>query len=288
MPIYVAFDSSDVWSDPKNWLLDEDLNPICVAGVPPDYFAKTGQLWGNPIYNYPLMKEEGYSWWVKRIKESFKLFDVVRIDHFRGFESYYSVPAKDKTAEFGTWVKGPGISLFNKVKEELGDLDIIAEDLGFLTEDVHQLLKESGYPGMKILQFGFDPNNDSDYLPHNYSANSICYTGTHDNMTLKEWLGTLQPREKQFVHDYLGLEHNDGLGTDETIDKLIKLLLSSVSNRAIIPLRDYLHLGSEGRFNIPSTLGGNWVWRLGNKAITKELEEKIYTYTKIYKRLQKK
>ena len=282
MPIYVAYDSSDVWSDPKNWLLDEELKPTAVAGVPPDFFAVTGQLWGNPIYNYELMKKNGYDWWITRISESFKLFDVVRIDHFRGFESFYSIPAGDKTAEFGKWEKGPGIDLFNKIKEKLGDLDIIAEDLGFLTEDVYELLRQSGFPGMKILQFGFDPNGDSEYLPHNYTNNSICYTGTHDNMTLKEWLQDISKEGFNFVCEYLDVDINTEI--DIIIDKLIKLLLSSVSKIAIIPLRDYLHLGKEGRFNIPSTLGGNWVWRATEAMLTDKLAEKICKFTKVYRR----
>ena len=282
MPIYVAYDSSDVWSDPKNWLLDEELKPTVVAGVAPDFFAVTGQLWGNPIYNYELMKKNGYDWWITRISESFKLFDVVRIDHFRGFESFYSIPAGDKTAEFGKWEKGPGIDLFNKIKEKLGDLDIIAEDLGFLTEDVYELLRQSGFPGMKILQFGFDPNGDSEYLPHNYTNNSICYTGTHDNMTLKEWLQDISKEGFNFVCEYLDVDINTEI--DIIIDKLIKLLLSSVSKIAIIPLRDYLHLGKEGRFNIPSTLGGNWVWRATDAMLTDELAEKICKFTKVYRR----
>ena len=287
MPIYVALDSCDVWSDPKNWLLDEELKPKCVAGVPPDLFSATGQLWGNPIYDYELMKKEGYSWWIKRIKEAFKLYDVVRIDHFRGFESYYSIPNGHETAQYGEWVKGPGIELFNKVKEELGELDIIAEDLGFLTEDVYILLRKSGFPGMKILQFGFDPNDDSCYLPHNYVANTISYTGTHDNMPLKEWLETTDDNTLRFVCDYVGCDFYNirvGNNRDDLIDKLIKLLLSSVSNRVIIPITDYLHLGKESRFNTPSKLGGNWTWRLNPSMLTKELEEKIASFVKLYRR----
>lgn len=279
MPIYVAYDSSDVWADPKHWQLDEDLVPTVVAGCPPDYFAKTGQLWGNPIYDYDLMAKEGFPWWISRIRKSFELFDVVRIDHFRGFEAYYSIPYSHKTAEFGNWVKGPGLPLFEAVKKELGDLDIIAEDLGFLTEGVYKLLKDCGYPGMKILQFGFNPYEDSEYLPHNYTNNSICYTGTHDNMTLKEWLSKLTYDEKKFVYEYANINH-DG----EAIDKLIKCCLSSVSNTCVIPLRDYLELGPEGRFNTPSTLGGNWVWRMNKDDLTYELCDRILRNTKIYKR----
>ena len=196
IPIYVAQDSSDVWSNPDDWQLDENLDPIRVAGCPPDAFAKTGQLWGNPIYNYDKMEQEGFSWWLDRIKESFKLYDIVRIDHFRGFEAYYAIPYGDPTAEFGTWVKGPGMKLFQRVKDVLGEVRIIAEDLGFLTPEVYQLLADTGYPGMKILQFGFDPYHDSEYLPHNFKRNSIVYTGTHDNMTVRSWFKSLNEAEK--------------------------------------------------------------------------------------------
>lgn len=279
MPIYVSYDSADVWSDPKNFKLDEDLNPTVVAGVPPDYFSKTGQLWGNPIYDYKKMAEDGYSWWIKRIKKSFELFDVVRIDHFRGFEAYYEIPYGETTALNGRWVKGPNIKLFNKIKEELGELNIIAEDLGLLTPSVYKMLEKTGYPGMRVLEFGFTPDEDSIHLPHNYVSNTVCYTGTHDNATLKEWLETCPSLEKDFVYRYANI-NNDF----EATDKLIKLVLASVSNLAIIPVRDYLGLGSEGRFNIPSTLGGNWTWRLLPYELTKDLEKRILYNTKIYKR----
>jgi len=279
MPIYVAYDSSDVWANPNYWQLDQNLVPKVVAGVPPDYFARTGQLWGNPIYDYTLMEKDGYSWWVKRIEESFKIYDVVRIDHFRGFESYYAIKYTDKTAEFGKWMKGPGNSLFQKIKEELGDLEIIAEDLGFLTPEVYQLLRDTGYPGMKILQFGFDPKEDSEYLPHNYSSNSIAYTGTHDNKTLKDWLASITKEEKEFCFAYANINHEE-----EAVNKLIKCALSSPSEIVIIPLADYLELGEEARFNIPSTLGNNWVWRMDNADLTEKLQKRILENTKIYKR----
>lgn len=283
MPIYVALDSCDVWSDPKNWLLDEELKPKEVAGVPPDYFSKTGQLWGNPIYNYDLMKNDGYSWWIKRIEESFKLFDVVRIDHFRGFEAYYSIPFNEKTAINGKWVKGPGIELFNAIKEKLGKKDIIAEDLGLLTEGVYELLEKCGYPGMKVLQFGFNPSEDSEHLPHNYHSHMVCYTGTHDNMTLKEWLETCEKQEFNFVCDYLMLDNKSDL--DLIIDRLIALMLSSVSERVIIPLSDYLHLGKNARFNTPSVMGDNWSWRLEKNVLTDEVASKIFKFVKTYKRI---
>ena len=270
MPIYVAYDSSDVWSDPKSWLLDEDLNPKAVAGVPPDAFSETGQLWGNPLYNFELMKADNYSWWIKRIRESFKLFDVVRIDHFRGFESYYSIPYLDKTAKNGKWIKGPGIELFKSVREELGDLDIIAEDLGFLTEEVYKLLDESGFPGMKIFQFADFLDNNHNYLPHNYPKNCIAYTGTHDNMTLKQWILSLNEEEYQKLTAYLKLKKKQTI-----IETIIKTMFESAADRVVIPLTDYLELGEEARFNTPSTLGGNWIWRLKKDQINNQLISRI-------------
>lgn len=280
IPIYVAQDSSDVWSNPDDWQLDENLDPIRVAGCPPDAFAKTGQLWGNPIYNYDKMEQEGFSWWLDRIKESFKLYDIVRIDHFRGFEAYYAIPYGDPTAEFGTWVKGPGMKLFQRVKDVLGEVRIIAEDLGFLTPEVYQLLADTGYPGMKILQFGFDPYHDSEYLPHNFKRNSIVYTGTHDNMTVRSWFKSLNEAEKAFVKAYLDFE-DDNL----VVPKMIKACLASVCEMAVIPLQDYLEQGDEGRINVPSTLGGNWVWRIKKGVLTEELHQKIYSWCKTYRRI---
>lgn len=279
MPIYVAYDSCDVWSNPKYWKLDSKLNPTSVAGCPPDYFSKTGQLWGNPLYNYDSMEEDGFSWWICRIDHAFKMFDVVRIDHFRGFEAFYSIPYAHDTAEHGVWVKGPGYKLFKAIKDKIGEKEIIAEDLGFLTKEVHDLLDLTGFPGMKVLQFAFNPYEDSDYLPHNYPKNSICYTGTHDNMTLKEWLSSISIDIKEFCYQYAGIKHEE-----EAIDRLIRCLMQSHSNTVIIPLSDYLELGEEGRFNIPSTLGGNWVWRLNEKELTDSLAERIKKYTIIYKR----
>ena len=270
MPIYVAYDSADVWSDPKSWLLDEELKPKAVAGVPPDAFSKTGQLWGNPLYNFSLMKKDNYSWWVKRIKESFKLFDVVRIDHFRGFESFFSIPYLDETAVNGKWIKGPGIDLFKIIKEKLGDLDIIAEDLGFLTEDVYKLLEESGFPGMKIFQFADFSDEKHPYLPHNYPNNCIAYTGTHDNMTLKQWIESLDGEEYLNLLEYIKYDNKENI-----IEKIIKIMLDSNANRIIIPLVDYLELGEEARFNTPSTLGGNWTYRLDKNQINEKLIQKI-------------
>jgi len=283
MPIYVAYDSCDVWSDPKNWLLDENLLPKMVAGVPPDYFSETGQLWGNPIYDYERMKKDNYSFWVKRIEESFKLFDIVRIDHFRGFEAYFGIPYGDKNAIRGKWYKGPNAELFKIIEEKIGKKSIIAEDLGLLTEEVYKMLDATGYPGMRILQFAFNPNDDNNYLPHNYIRNCICYTGTHDNMTCLEWLESLTGEEKKFVYNYANILDTDS--SLKALDKLIRLLFASVSDTVIIPIGDYLHLGIEGRMNVPSRLGGNWSWRLSKNNLTSELSKYIYTITKTYRRL---
>lgn len=288
MPIYVAYDSCDVWSDPKNWLLDENLLPEMVAGVPPDYFSETGQLWGNPIYNYEKMKKDGYSFWINRIKASFNLFDIVRIDHFRGFEAYFGIPYGDENAIRGKWYKGPGIELFNKIEEKLGKKDIIAEDLGLLTKEVYDLLEATGFPGMRILQFAFNPHDDNNYLPHNYIKNSICYTGTHDNMTITEWFKLLKGEEKKFVYEYANIKEDTNMKSDfikDSIDKLIRLLYASVSDTVIIPIGDYLYLESEGRMNTPSVLGGNWSWRLNKNYLTNELKDKLYNLSKTYRRL---
>jgi 4-alpha-glucanotransferase len=279
MPIYVAYDSSDVWANPRYWQLDGSLNPTLVAGVPPDNYAKTGQLWGNPIYDYALMENEGFQWWIKRIKESFKLFDILRIDHFRGFESYYAVKFSDSTAEFGSWIKGPGVKLFNKVKEVLGDVNIIAEDLGFLTEEVYEMLRVCGYPGMKILQFGFSDDGDSEYAPHNYTKNSIVYPGTHDNQTLKGWLNGLSEKDRNYYRSYLNINKEK----DEVNSGIIECF-KSVAEVIIIPIQDYLNLGDEARFNIPSTLGDNWIWRINKRQLTDKLSERISGLVSIYRR----
>lgn len=257
IPIYVAHDSSDVWANPSNWQMDENGEPINVAGCPPDAFALKGQLWGNPIYNYDLMEQEGFSWWIKRVEKSLELYDTIRIDHFRGFESYYSIKYGSEDAINGEWVKGPGIKLFNAIKEKLGEVSIIAEDLGFITEDVYELLRKTGYPGMKVLQFGFDSKSDSEYLPHNYVKNCVVYPGTHDNMTILSWFNGLTDDDKWFVRNYLDMRDDYFI-----CDKIIRSCLQSVADTVIVQMQDYIGLGDEGRMNVPSTLGGNWVWRL--------------------------
>ena len=278
VPIYVALDSVDVWSNPEEYQLDENLKPKRVAGCPPDDFAKKGQLWGNPLYDYKKMEHTSFKWWNDRIKKSFELYDVVRIDHFRGFESYYSIDANETTAENGKWVKGPGIKLFKSIKN-LNKLNIIAEDLGFLTPAVHKLLKQTGFPGMKILQFGFDKDGDSPYAPHNYLPNCVVYTGTHDNPPIRTWFNELDEETKHMVSEYVNLTSEDKI-----CDRMVRLALASVANLAIIPIQDYLGLGIDSRINTPSTSDNNWKWRLEEKYINEDLANYILFLTKLYRR----
>ena len=279
IPIYVAFDSADTWANPELFRLDKKNVPLAVAGCPPDYFSATGQLWGNPLYRWEYHKETGYAWWLKRLEFCYKLYDVVRIDHFRGFDEYYSIPYGDPTAEFGHWEKGPGYELFDEMKKKLGKRPIIAEDLGFLTPSVLRLVKKCGYPGMKILEFAFDSSEDNDYLPHNYEKNCVVYTGTHDNDTVFGWYSTLKKKDRDYLKEYLGCRNAKNLNWD-----LIRLAMSSVADTCIIPMQDYLGLGSEARINTPSVLGGNWDWRMPEGALTDELAEKIKNISAIYGR----
>lgn len=279
IPIYVAFDSADCWSHPELFQLDENRMPIAVAGCPPDAFSPTGQLWGNPLYDWKYHKNTSYSWWIQRIAYSFKLYDVVRVDHFRGFDEYYSIPYGEATAENGRWEKGPAYDIFEELGRRLGKLDIIAEDLGFLTDSVLKLVEKTGYPGMKVLEFAFDSREESDYLPHNYGKNCIVYTGTHDNETIAGWYKNLNPEDKKIAIEYMDID------TEKNVHwKFIRLALSSVANLAIIPFQDYLGLGNEARINKPSTIGLNWRWRLLENEITDELLDKIRKITKIYGR----
>lgn len=281
VPIYVAFDSADTWANPELFQLDEKNLPLGVAGCPPDAFSATGQLWGNPLYNWAYHKKTGYDWWLKRIAYCFDLYDIVRIDHFRGFDEYYSIPYGDETAVNGHWEKGPGMDLFNTVKEKLGELDIIAEDLGFLTESVFQLLKDSGYPGMKVLQFAFDPSKDSDYLTYKYQRNCVVYTGTHDNDTTAGWFEKLSDGDKEVALRYMNSFYTP---KEEQHWDLIALAMRSTADTCIIPVQDFLGLGSEARINMPSTLGDNWKWRMTKGAFSEELKEKIRRMTKLYGR----
>ncbi|WP_432205412.1 4-alpha-glucanotransferase (plasmid) [Cetobacterium somerae] len=285
IPIFIATDSADTWENPKMFYFDKKLQPKKVAGCPPDAFSADGQLWGNVLYNWKNIENDNFKWWIKRVKSCFKLYDTVRIDHFRGFESFWAIPAKAKTARFGKWEKGPGMKLFYAIKKSLGDLDIIAEDLGFLTPKVHKLLKDSGYPGMKILEFAFDSREESDYLPHKYPKKSVAYTGTHDNQTVVGWYKTVNDKDKKFCDEYLDDFLKNSNSKTESINwKFIEALWSSNSNLVVAPMQDFLGLDDSSRMNTPSTLGGNWIWRFDSNLLNKELSKKISSITTQYKR----
>ena len=279
MPIYVAEDSVEMWATPHYFKTDEVGNAACVAGCPPDGFSPLGQLWGNPIYNWRAMKLDGFTWWIKRLRASFELFDVVRIDHFRGFAAYWEIPAGATDATGGQWVKGPGYDLFEAVKNELGDLPIIAEDLGFMDDAVIELRETTGFPGMKIVEFGFmGASPSSTDLPHYYPVNSVSYTGTHDNDTVLGWYNSASEEERNFCNRYLNR-------TDEPISyAMLRSLYGSVSKMTIATMQDLLQLDTTARMNIPSTLGGNWVWRMQEGDITPEVESFLLEITKLYDR----
>jgi 4-alpha-glucanotransferase len=279
IPIYVAEDSADTWSNSEVFMLDKEKRPIVVSGCPPDDFSATGQLWGNPIYNWSYLEKTGYKWWIERIKGNISLYDVTRIDHFRGFESFWQVPYGELTAVNGEWVKGPGIKLFKAIKEALGEVDIIAEDLGYLTKEVIDFRDTTGYPGMKVLEFAFDTREESDYLPHNYEKNCVVYTGTHDNDTVMGWFQNTKKSDTDFAKRYLKLNRREGYNWG-----FIRGALSSVGTLAIAQIQDYLGLGSEARMNIPSTLGGNWLWRVRKEYLNDKLARKINKITKLYGR----
>lgn len=275
IPIYVAMDSADAWASPWLFKLDGDNRPVQVSGCPPDAFSETGQLWGNPLYNWDIHKASGFEWWIKRIAHCFTMYDVLRIDHFRGFDEYYAIPYGDETAANGWWEKGPGMDLFRAVSCRLGKRKIIAEDLGYMTDTVKQLVRDSGYPNMRVLEFAFDERdtgNASDYLPHNYPRNCVVYTGTHDNETLVSWFQNITPKERRMVREYL---HDFRAGTEEISESLICLALGSVADLCIIPMQDYLGLDDGARMNKPSTLGINWKWRLKEEQQSRKLQEKM-------------
>ena len=280
IPIYVAMDSADVWAHQEYFNLDADGYPTEVAGCPPDAFSATGQLWGNPTYRWDVLREKNYSWWLERLSMSFKLFGYVRIDHFRGFESYYAIPAQDKTAENGCWRPGPDKDFIRAIKETFDNPHIIAEDLGCFTEEVKELLKVSGFPGMKILQFAFDAREPSNYLPHTYEKNCVVYTGTHDNDTLHGWTKSACPEDVQYACRYI--DYSPDRGSLER--QLIRTALASVGDTVIIPMQDWLELGTEARINEPSTLGKNWLWRMNNDAYTTALASEIAELTDLYAR----
>ncbi|MCA1592027.1 MAG: 4-alpha-glucanotransferase [Acidobacteria bacterium] len=290
IPIFVAHDSADVWTQPRQFKLDELGNPRVVAGVPPDYFSATGQLWGNPIYDWERQRAEKFRWWIERMSGTLALVDIVRVDHFRGFAASWEIPGGDKTAERGSWVAAPGRELFHAIRDALGELPIIAEDLGVITPDVVALRDEFGFPGMRILQFGFSNDARNNDLPHNYASNSVVYTGTHDNDTAVGWFNSKAEgggstrdaaqieRERQFCLDYL---HTDGT---EIHWDFIRAVMASVSDMALVPLQDVLGLGTEARMNLPATTSGNWAWRCKPDALTPEIGERLHKLAEIYGR----
>lgn len=270
MPIYVAMDSADTWANPELFQLYDDGDPIAVAGCPPDYFSATGQLWGNPLYDWDYLKETDYEWWFKRIEAASKLYDITRIDHFRAFASYYSIPYPAENAINGKWIEGPRIEFFRKMEEAVGKFEIVAEDLGTLTPDVTELMEQTGYPGMKVLEFAFDSGEENDYLPHKYTNNCVVYTGTHDNDTLMGWVETAKPEDVRYAREYCRMPDDEPFNWG-----LIRTAYESKADMAIIPMQDLLGLGKESRMNTPSVLGGNWTWRVTKDALTDELAGKI-------------
>jgi 4-alpha-glucanotransferase len=281
IPIFVAYDSADVWSRRDFFQLDSKGKPVDVAGVPPDYFSKTGQLWGNPLYNWDLMGREGYSWWVERFRSMYEIYDIVRIDHFRGFEAAWHVPASHRTAQKGQWIKGPGADLFDVVFSCLGSLPIIAEDLGVITPEVEVLRDRYNFPGMKILQFAFDSGPSNIYLPHNHQKNCVVYTGTHDNDTTAGWLASLCDDRRGMVQAYLGTE------ADETFDGIIRVALMSVADTVILPFQDLLKSGSDTRMNVPGTAFGNWEWRFSWNDLSEDMSAKVRSQVERYGRSNK-
>ena len=279
IPIYVASDSADTWANPEIFQFDKSLLPTNVAGCPPDCFSEDGQLWGNPLYRWDVLEEQNFSWWMERIKATAKLFDVIRIDHFRGFESYYSIPYGNENARIGEWVKGPDMKFIKAVKQNFKKTGIIAEDLGFLTPEVEKMLKSSGYPGMKILEFAFDHKSDSNYLPHNYPKNCVVYTGTHDNETVVGWLSNLPKKDKAFLKKYTNVR------SEKMLPKaLIRLAWSSTADLAVAQMQDFLELDNTARMNEPSTLGKNWQWRMKKGMLTEKLSKEIKSLTVTYRR----
>ena len=280
VPIYVPLDSVDVWKEPKLFQLDENLDPKVVAGCPPDAFAEDGQLWGNPIYDWVSMKKTGFEWWIRRLAAAGRLYDVVRLDHFRGLESYWAIPYGDATARNGRWVQGPGIAFIEAVQKKLPNLRMVAEDLGYVTEEVQALRDGSGYPGMKVLQFAFDVREPSNYLPHTYTSNTVCYTGTHDNMTMRQWFETADEESVGYAAEYMNLSEREGF-----VWGAIRSAFASVSDLCIVQMQDYLNLGQEGRMNLPGTLSDfNWTWRGKDDIMSVALSMRIAKMTKLYGR----
>lgn len=281
VPIYVPLDSCEVWCNPELFQLDESLTPTAVAGCPPDAFSDDGQLWGNPLYRWERHKEDGYSWWIRRLSAAGRLYDGVRLDHFRGFESYWAVPYGDETAQNGKWEKGPGLDFISTIQKALPEISFVAEDLGLLTPEVLQLREDSGLPGMKVLQFAFDSREPSEYLPYRHVKNAVCYTGTHDNMTTAQWLREASEETVAYARAYMCLTEEEGLAWG-----VIRTAMGSVCDVCVVPLQDYLNLGGEARMNFPGTMtNANWTWRMAPGSCTPALAEKIYNLTALYGRL---
>ena len=281
VPIYVPLDSCEVWCNPELFQLDENLTPTAVAGCPPDAFSDEGQLWGNPLYRWERHQADGYSWWIRRLSAAGRLYDGVRLDHFRGFESYWAVPYGDETAKNGKWEKGPGLDFIKAMEKALPEISFVAEDLGLLTPEVLQLREDSGLPGMKVLQFAFDSREPSEYLPYLHVRNSVCYTGTHDNMTTTQWLREAPEETVAYAREYMCLTEEEGLTWG-----VIRTAMGSVCDLCVVPMQDYLNLGGEARMNFPGTMSNaNWTWRMAPGSCTPALAEKIYNLTALYGRL---
>lgn len=287
LPIYVAHDSADVWSNPHLFHLDNHGNPTIVAGVPPDYFSKTGQRWGNPIYRWDVMRENGFSWWTERIRMILSIVDIVRLDHFRAFDAYWAVPASEETAENGEWIGGPGQFFFDVLRERLGPIPLIAEDLGLVTDGVIELINANGFPGMAILEFAFDSGPSNKFLPHNYPRNIVAYSGTHDNDTVAGWLSSNRSTQdestvqqiREYARRYLG-ECRD----DQMHKAFVRALYASVADTVVIPVQDFLGLGGDARMNEPGTLKGNWLWRMRRDALTTDLAVELRSLTETFGR----
>lgn len=284
IPIYASYDSADVWAHRELFDIGKNLSPNFVAGCPPDGFSAKGQLWGNPVYNWDSHRTQNYNWWIARLKKCFELYDIVRIDHFRGFDEFYAIPFESEDATMGSWKKGPSKELFNQVEKSLGEREIIAEDLGFITPSVKKLLKDCGFMGIKVLQFAFDSRDTGsglEYLPHNYPENCVAYTGTHDNQTIVSWFDTITDEEKQNVRNYLC----DLYTPDKLIYMpLISRIMASNATMCIVPLQDYMGADDSARINTPGTLGNNWSWRITKDMLTDELANNILKITKLYSR----
>ncbi len=281
VPIFVAYDSADVWANPDLFYLNDDGSPAVIAGVPPDYFSETGQRWGNPLYRWPVMAEDDYAWWQDRLRAVLAQVDVVRLDHFRGFEAYWEIPAEEETAVVGEWITGPGQAFFQAMQEKLSDLPIIAEDLGVITTEVEALRDAFGFPGMKILQFAFGGEKNSNFLPHNFTHNAVVYTGTHDNETTTGWYQNASPSEQDHVRRYLASDGHD-IAWD-----LIRLAFSSVADMAVIPLQDHMKLDNSARMNYPGKASGYWQWRFTPETLTDEISYRLAELTALYGRLPK-